>query len=116
MPIKQADIELFCEILQSEFKLKFIPKIQVEKITYFSFACFGLYEGRITKKRTKHIITIDPQHVRSKKQLFATLAHEYVHAWQCEENLAVKHNKKTKFVAWQDYFQVKYNIDIVGMN
>lgn len=49
------------------------------------------------------------------RQIFATMAHEYVHAWQEENELELAHSGQKQFRIWRDYFKEYYNLDIISM-
>jgi len=117
MKIKWSDVVLFCNILEAEFELKSTPKIIIKKqITYFGCEVYGMYQGYLKTKGFKHKIWLDEGVIESKVQLFATLAHEYVHAWQTENDLKLSHGKKNQFLEWNEYFLATYETDLIGMN
>jgi hypothetical protein len=117
MKIKWADVILFCQIIEDEFELKSTPQIIIKKqITYFGCEVYGMYQGFLKTKGYKHKIWLDEGVIENKLQLFATLAHEYVHAWQTENMLKLTHGAKNQFTDWNEYFCATYNIDLIGIN
>lgn len=115
--IKSATIRLFENILRDEFKLK--SRIHINKcrvIRYDGDSCFGDYRGEsIGRGKFMHKIRIATSEVKSDYDLFATLAHEYVHAWQMEKLLDLDHDSKSGFTKWKNYFKAYYQIDIESM-
>jgi len=117
MKIKWADVILFSDMIQDEFKLKYTPEIIIKKqITYFGCDVYGMYQGFFKTKGFKHKIWLDEGMIENKLQLFATIAHEFVHAWQTENDLNLSHGAKNQFTDWNEYFQSTYSIDLIGMN
>ena len=43
------------------------------------------------------------------------MAHEYVHAWQVENDCELLHDESSKFEYWINYFKVRFELDIVGI-
>ena len=43
------------------------------------------------------------------------MAHEYVHAWQVENDKELLHNESSKFEYWINYFNMRFETDIVGI-
>ena len=115
--IKAGELELFEYMLQDIFNLKSKPFTKFSReIKYQRDDCYGFYIGEIlSKNKFCHKIRISRKLIKTSESLFSTMAHEYVHAWQVEKNLDVNHNKECKFDYWQNYFQVRFNIDLIGV-
>ena len=115
--IKSADLRLFQIMLQEIFQLK--SRINFRKnrvIRLDGDSCFALYEGyKINNKKFSHTIRLATSEILTNLDLFATMAHEYVHAWQMENDKEVDHDKESGFDTWRDYFLTWYNVDIVSM-
>ena len=112
MNIKQVDIALFEAILKDIFKLKSKPHVSKTKSLKFDGEmCWGMYDG-YEKKPGKfvHKIRIATNTGTDINQLFATIAHEYVHAWQHEKGLEIDHSYS--FKKWQFYFKKYFEIEI----
>jgi Zn-dependent peptidase ImmA (M78 family) len=110
---------LFVEILDYEFReLGVKPEvIMVDKRTMkylaegwgYKFELYGLYIP--DSKRMYILETLSPI------QVFATIAHEYVHIWQeVNEYEKFGHMECEGFRQWQEYFKQAYNVDIVADN
>jgi hypothetical protein len=113
MRIHKVDIALFSQILRDCMGLKVMPVIRVKsQVKMTGDLCFGLYEGDIVKNKFVHKIIIAKSMVKSRKALFATIAHEFVHAWQMENSVEVDHSVGSSYEAWYFYFKTAYNIDI----
>jgi len=67
--------------------------------------CMGMYEGtKFSEKKIAHKIRLSTSEIKSDRQLFCTLAHEYVHAWQMENNQDLGHDTKIFhrcIIAWK---------------
>jgi hypothetical protein len=115
--IRSDNAKLFQLMLQDEFKLKHRVNFAKTKVLRFDGdSCMGMYEGEnISDKKIIHKIRIATSEVKSDLDLFSTLAHEYVHAWQMEHGFDLDHNRESGFTQWRDYFQAYYGIDIVSM-
>ena len=115
--IRAGELELFEHMLQDIFNLKCKPVTKFSRqIKYQRDECYGFYDGEpVSKNRFSHKIRISRKLIKTSEQLFSTMAHEYVHAWQLEKGLDVYHNKECKFDYWHNYFNVRFNIDIVGI-
>lgn len=112
----KRNIELFKLILQDEFCLKSEPKIVIKKLLELDGEhCFGLYYGDKIKKRFRHKIKISKLENQSVITLFNTLAHEYIHCWQLENDFDCLHDTETMFEVWREYFINKYQIDVIGL-
>jgi hypothetical protein len=116
--IKSDMMRLFQLILQDEFKLKSRINFAKTKVLRFDGdSCMGMYEGeKISNKKYNHKIRIATSEVKTPKDLFSTLAHEYVHAWQMEQNKDLDHDTKSGFTNWRKYFLAYYGVDIVSFN
>lgn len=113
--MKQVDIALFCAILKGELPLQVAPTVRVSKqIKFEGDKCFGLYEGENFGK-FEHKIRVSRKECKGPVDLFATLAHEFIHAWQLENDYEVDHSRKAQFKAWKKFFSSAYGVDIVSM-
>ena len=112
----KENIRLFKLILKSEFNLKRQPKIQLRRqLKLDGDYCFGLYYGDNIDNRFSHNILISVEENKTLKTLFNTLAHEYIHCWQLENNFDTLHDTATMFQVWREYFINKYQIDVIGL-
>lgn len=107
MNIKQVDIALFEAVLKDIFKLKCMPYVsKVRALKFDGEQCWGMYDGHQPKPgKFVHKIRIARDCGTDIYQLFGTIAHEYVHAWQHENGFEVDHDAKSGFKKWQKYFQ-----------
>ena len=114
--IRSDNAKLFQLILQNEFKLKNRVNFAKTKVLRFDGdSCMGMYEGEnISDKKINHKIRIATSEVKSDFDLFSTLAHEYVHAWQMEHGLDLGHDAKSGFTQWREYFHKNYAVDLVS--
>lgn len=114
--IRSDMMRLFQLILQDEFKLKSRINFAKTKVIRFDGdSCMGLYEGETNgKNKWIHKIRIATSEVKTPEDLFATLAHEYVHAWQMEQGKDLDHDKASGFAKWREHFKTCYNVDIVS--
>ena len=103
-------------MLQDEFKLKHRVHFSKNKTLRFDGdSCMGMYEGeKFSEKKIFHRIRIATSEMKSDLDLFGTLAHEYVHAWQMENDLDIAHNAESRFTEWREYFNAYYDLDIVS--
>lgn len=113
--IRSADVRLFQVMLQDIFELKSRVNFRKNRVIRMDGdSCFALYEGhKITNKKFFHIIRLATSEILDNLDLFATMAHEYVHAWQMENDKELDHEKE--FETWREYFKTWYNVDIVSM-
>lgn len=113
--IKSADLRLFQRILQDEFGLKNRVNFRKNRVIRLDGdSCFALYEGyKLSPKKSVHTIRLATSEILDSLDLFATMAHEYVHAWQLENDRELDHEKE--FETWRNYFLTCYNVDIVSM-
>ena len=114
--IKSDTLRLFELILQDEFKLKSRINLSKTKVLRFDGdSCMGMYEGyKISNKKFSHRIRFATSEVKTDEDLFTTLAHEFVHAWQMEQGRDLGHDTDSGFTAWRNYFNTKYGVDIVS--
>jgi hypothetical protein len=114
--IRSDNVRLFQLMLQDEFKLK--SRVNFAKCKVLRFdgdSCMGMYEGdKISDKKYNHKIRFATSEIKSDIDLFTTLAHEYVHAWQMENDNDLGHDKKSGFTQWRDYFNKNYGVDLVS--
>ena len=113
--IKSAELKLYQVILQDIFKLKSYVIFRKNRVIRMDGAsCFAIYEGyKINSKKFSHTIRLATSEIKNSYDLFATMAHEYVHAWQMENDKELDHEKE--FEAWRKHFLTCYNVDIVSM-
>jgi hypothetical protein len=115
--MKKSDkLKLFQLLLQDEFKLKHRVNFAKNKFLRFDGdPCMGMYEGtKFSEKKIIHKIRLSTSEIKSDRDLFCTLAHEYVHAWQTEHDLDLGHDDKSGFTQWREYFNDTYKVDIVS--
>lgn len=107
---------LFRLILEAEFRLKNRVNFrQRDRILFDGAECFGDYWGEpLDSGGFQHKIRVATSEVHTPEALFATLAHEYVHAWQMETGRELDHDLASGFAGWQEHFQRHYGIDILG--
>lgn len=113
--IRSADVRLFQLMLQDIFKLKSRVNFRKNRVIRMDGAsCFAMYEGyKISAKKHFHIVRLATSEIKNQIDLFATMAHEYVHAWQMETDRELDHEKE--FETWRKFFLTCYNVDIVSM-
>ena len=116
--IKSDKLRLFQLILQDEFDLKHRVNFAKTKVLRFDGdSCMGMYEGcKISDKKFNHKIRFATSEIKSDLDLFSTLAHEYVHAWQMENDNDLGHDTETGFTYWRNYFKAYYDVEIVSFN
>ena len=114
--IRSDKFRLFQLMLQDEFGLKNRVNFAKTKVLRFDGdSCMGMYEGeKISEKKINHKIRVATSEVKTDLDLFATLAHEYVHAWQMEQDKEITHDSESGFTQWRNYFRAYYDIDIVS--
>jgi len=114
--IRSDTFKLFQLMLQDEFKLKHRIHFAKNKVLlYDGDSCMGMYIGeKFSEKKIFHKIKIATTEVKSDIDLFTTLAHEYVHAWQMENDLDIAHTTESRFTEWREYFKCYYDLDIVS--
>jgi Zn-dependent peptidase ImmA (M78 family) len=111
--LRKSEIALFSAVLADELKLLSIPIVEVKpSIKWKKCPCWGLY---ITNDNKNHIVWLARNAITTKSELFAVMAHEFVHAWQTEKGYNTGHGAKSKFDYWANYFAYWYNFDIVEM-
>jgi hypothetical protein len=115
--IRSDNVRLFQLMLQDTFKLKHRVNFAKTKVIRFDGdSCMGMYEGEnVSDKKINHKIRFATSEVKTTEDLFSTLAHEYVHAWQMEHGFDLDHDTASGFTNWRKYFQAYYGIDIVSM-
>jgi hypothetical protein len=115
--IKSVTMRLFQLILQNEFGLKNRVNFRKTKIIrYDGDSCFGDYWGEsVGRNKFSHKVRIATSEIKSDMDLFATMAHEYVHAWQMENRLDLDHDQESGFEKWREHFLKYYQVDIVSM-
>jgi hypothetical protein len=114
--IKSDKLRLFQLMLHDEFKLKHRVNFAKTKVLRFDGdSCMGMYEGiKFSDKKINHKIRLATSEIKSDSDLFSTLAHEYVHAWQIEHDLDLGHDTESGFAQWRKYFNESYGLDIVS--
>ena len=114
--IRSDTFKLFQLMLQDEFKLKHRIHFAKNKVLlYDGDSCMGMYIGeKFSEKKIFHKIRIATTEIKSDIDLFTTLAHEYVHAWQMENDLDIAHTTESRFTEWREYFKCYYDLDIVS--
>lgn len=112
MNIKYVDIALFEAVLKDVFKLKYKPYIsKVRSLKFDGDPCLGMYDGHEPKPgKFVHKIRVARDCATDNYQLFGTIAHEYIHAWQHEKGFEVDHSTKSGFKKWQKYFAKHFQI------
>lgn len=114
--IRAGQKELFELVLLDVFKLKQKPVVVFSReIRFEQSECYGLYSAIDTKSGYFHKIRISRKLIKKPEQLFAVMAHEYVHAWQVETDRELLHDIPSKFEYWMNYFNLRFNTDIVGI-
>ena len=114
--IQAGQLELFEHMLLDIFKLKMKPvTIFSREIKFEKSECYGLYSAVDTRSSYFHKIRISRKLIKKPEQLFAVMAHEYVHAWQVENDCELLHDESSKFEYWINYFKVRFELDIVGI-
>jgi hypothetical protein len=113
MIFHKSDIELFQRIAETEIRIRKPIVLQVQKtVKLDSDWCIGLWEDEFDY----HSIKISRAEIWNPVELFATIIHEYVHAWQSENNLPVNHSPSGYFHYWRKYFRRYYGVNIAGLN
>ncbi len=120
MRVSRQTIEWFAAILQTEFCLEYPVKIVQKKFLNIeengkSFECWGLYYSRYSAKGNLKSHKIEFCNRCEIREIFATIAHEYVHAWQEENELKLGHTEQKQFRIWHEYFLEYYQADIIKM-
>lgn len=105
-------ITLFKLVLDDIFQLKYTPHIvRKSKIMWPGrIDCWGMYYGEIVKNKIKH--RIEYYYKTTPEIIFATLAHEYVHAWQNENGLELEHDSQEEFRNWESYFLKHFGVNL----
>ena len=116
MNITKTSLTLYNDVLQDLFKIESYLYVRTKQMSYWDRAyCFGLYTQWVTpsNNKMKHEILIAKREIDNELALFATMAHEYCHAWQAENEILIDHGES--FKVWNDYFRQEYNLDIQHM-
>lgn len=113
--LHRVDLRLFEIMLQDILQLKYRPNLRLSRsIKLDGDICYGLYEGEyIGRGKYIHTIRLNKSQILDNVALFATLAHEYVHAWQMENDYEVDH--EDSYIKWCAVFHVDYGVDITNM-
>lgn len=109
----KTDIMLYQSIAETEIKICRPVVLQVCKTVQLDGDyCVGLYEDL----DDYHSIKLSRVEIWTPSELFATILHEYIHAWQSENGLPVDHDLDSQFPRWQQYILENYQVDIAGFN
>lgn len=103
------------KILQKEFSLAKPVFIVSQKNLIWkktNEACFAIYWGR----KHSHKITIHSDVFKCPVMLFATMAHEYIHAWQEENGYSKMRHNNDQFPEWAKYFKKAHFVDVIKMS
>lgn len=113
MRFNRVDLELFQLVAESETGIRRPVVLQVCKTVQLDGDyCVGLYED----EGDYHLIKLSRAEIWTPSELFATIVHEYIHAWQSENDLPVDHDADSQFPDWQQYILENYQVDIAGFN
>lgn len=109
----KLDLQRYAKELQDIFELKLEIKVLVRPLKNFQ----GFYELRLNVVYDEddtpeyyHEIVVSPKCNFTNEDYKSTLAHEFVHAWQHENEIKVDHGPE--FMKWVDYFKANYDLDI----
>lgn len=104
-------IALFQLVLNDIFNLKTKPHVvRKGKIIWpGNIDCMGVYYGDTVRGKPKH--RIEYFYKTSDENIFATLAHEYVHAWQYENDFELEHDHPS-FKTWESYFKKHFDLEL----
>ena len=80
-----------------------------DKITLDGENCYGLYYADTVDKYV-HIIVLSVKMCKKDTDFIASLMHEYVHAWQEENEYSTGHNEKSMFKHWQRVIYEEFGI------
>lgn len=109
----KSDILLFQAIAESETRICKPVILRVcRSIKVGGVDCIGLY----TDMDDFHEIKLSRSEIWTKPELLATVIHEYIHAWQSENNLPLNHSRSGDFTYWQRRIKRNYNLDILTIN
>lgn len=102
--LHKMDIAFFECVLMDIFQLASKPVTRTKKFIKFQGeVCSGLYLGEpLGRGKYSHDITISREINTNSEEVFATMAHEYVHAFQMENDYPVDHLED--FDLWDDCF------------
>ena len=113
MIFRKPDIQLFQHIAESEIRVCKPVILQVCKTVKLDDTyCVGLYED----EWDFHSIKISRAEIWNPIELFATIVHEYVHAWQSENGEDSLAHNTVGFRKFHRYFKAHYDINILGFN
>lgn len=98
-------------VLDEVFMLKSKPHVvRKSKIIWpGNIECMGMYYGDKIRDKYKH--RIEYYYKTTDENIFATIAHEYVHCWQMENNLELEHDNPS-FIAWENYFRKHFDLEL----
>jgi hypothetical protein len=83
------------------------------QIIYDGDNCMGLhYWGFDKNGMPKHTIIISEEHNNNMQTYLETILHEYVHAWQFENEYPLAHSRRSRFHAWAKYLKQTQNVNI----
>lgn len=105
-------IKLFCLILDDIFELKRKPRVIGKNTLKWekNGDAWGLYYDEQKKGKFNH--RIEYYQRSTPERIFTTIAHEYVHCWQVENNLELSHSEQPEFLKWKKYFKKYFDIAI----
>ena len=113
MRFYKTDLELFQRIAETEILIHRPVVLRVcDTVMLDGDYCVGLYEDL----DDYHLIKLSRAEIWTRAELFATIVHEYIHAWQSENDLPVDHDSDSQFPDWQKYILESYGVDIQGFN
>ena len=109
----KSDIELFQAIAEGEIQICKPVVLRVYKsVKLDGIDCIGLY----TDLDDYHEIKLSRSEIWTRAELFATIVHEYIHAWQSENDLPVNHSSAGRFPHWRRKILNRFDIDINAIN
>lgn len=109
----KSDIELFQAIAEGEIQICKPVILRVCKsVKLDGVDCIGLYEDF----DDYHLIKLSRSEIWTRAELFATIVHEYIHAWQSENDLPVNHSSAGRFPHWRRKILNRYALDISALN
>jgi hypothetical protein len=84
-----------------------MPQLRVKKHAKIGKEkCFAFYEYWCDR------VTMSTEMNPTSEEFFATLAHEFVHAWQFRNKKKINHGKH--YIKWCAIFKMDYNVDLEG--
>lgn len=109
----KSDIHLFQAIAEGETRICKPVVLRVcRSINLEGIYCIGLYEDL----DDYHLIKLSRSEIWTKPELLATIIHEYIHAWQSENDLPINHSRSGDFPYWRRRIKRAYNLDISNIN